>query len=74
MGKYSYLVDYANEIMKDQSRSDKIKQTKKQKRIEECIAIAILNQDPERAIYLAEKYNIPPQDFGKMVAKYSRLV
>lgn len=74
MGKYSYLVDYANELTKDQNRSEKIKQTRKKKRIEEAIAVAILQNNPQKAIYLAEKYNIPPQDFGKMVAKYSRLV
>jgi predicted dehydrogenase len=73
MGKHSYLVDYANELLKDQSRSEKIKQTQKRKRIEEAIAVAILQNNPKRAIDLAEKYNIPPQDFGKMVAKYSQL-
>lgn len=73
MKKHSYLVDYANELLKDQGRAEKIKQTKKRKRIEEHIAIAILQHDPKRAIDIAERYNIPPQEFGKMVAKYSQM-
>lgn len=70
--KRSYLVDYADELLKDQSRSEKIRRTKKMKHIEEHIAVAILNNNPKRAIDLAEMYDIPPQEFGKMVAKYSR--
>ena len=65
------LVDYADELLKDQSRSEKIKRTKKLKLIEEHIAIAITNRDPKRAIEIAEKNNISPREFGKMVAKYS---
>ena len=70
----SLLLSYADDILKDKSRSEKIKATRKRKRIEEHIAVAILQHDPKRAIYLAEKYEIPPQDFGKMVAKYSSLI
>ena len=71
--KKSYLVDYADELFKDHDRAEKIKRTKKQKRIEEHIAVAILQNNPKRAIEIAERYNIPPQEFGKMVARYSRL-
>ena len=70
--KHSYLVDYADEILKDQNRAEKIKKTKKRKRVEEHIAVAIMQGNPKRAIDLCERYNIPPQDFGKMVAKYSK--
>lgn len=70
--KHSYLVDYADEIMKDYERAEKIKKTKERKRIEEHIAVAIMQNNPKRAIDLCERYNIPPQDFGKMVAKYSQ--
>lgn len=58
--KYSFAVDYADDILKDQNRVEKIKKTKKRKRFEEHI------------IALCELYNIPPQEFGKMVAKYSQ--
>ena len=71
MKKDTALVDYADELLKDQSRAEKIKRTKKLKLIEEYIAIAITNRDPKRAIEIAEKNNISPQEFGKMVAKYS---
>ena len=74
MKKKSYLVDYADEIFKDTDRAEKLKRTRKQKRVEEHIAVAILQHNPKRAIELAERYNIPPQEFGKMVAKYSSLV
>ena len=72
MSKYSHLAAYIDDICKDQSRAEKIKKTKQRKRIEEHIAVAILQGDPKRAIDLAERYNIPPQEFGKMVAKYSK--
>jgi hypothetical protein len=72
MKKYSNLVAYIDDICKDQDRAEKIKKTKQRKRIEEYIAVAILQGDPKRAIDIAERYNIPPQEFGKMVAKYSR--
>ena len=71
--KKSYLVDYADELLKDQSRAEKIKRTKKRKQIEQHIAVAILQHNPKRAIEIAELHNIPPQEFGKMVAKYSQL-
>ena len=70
--KYSFAVDYADEMLKDQNRSEKIKKTKERKRVEEHIAVAIMRNNPKRAIELCERYNIPPQDFGKMVAKYSQ--
>ena len=72
--KESILVAYIDDILKDQNRCEKIKRTKQQKRIEEHIAMAILNNDPKRAISIAERYNIPPQEFGKMVGKYSNFV
>lgn len=68
--KMSALVDYIDSIV-DEERSAKIRRTKKMKRIEQHIAVAILNNNPKRAIDLAEMYDIPPQEFGKMVAKYS---
>ena len=70
--KHSYLVDYIDDIHKDHERAEKIKKTKKRKRVEEAIAVAILQNNPKKAIDLAEKYEIPPQEFGKMVAKYSK--
>ena len=70
--KHSYLVDYADEILKDNSRSEKIKQTKQRKRVEEHIAVAIMQGNVKRAIDLSERYGIAPQDFGKLVAKYSQ--
>lgn len=70
---YSALVAYADDVFKDNKRAEKIKKTRKQKRIEEHIAMAILQNNPKRAIDIAERYEIPPQEFGKMVAKYSRL-
>lgn len=70
--KYSYVVDYADEICRDQNRIEKIKKTKERKRVEEHIAVAIMQNNVKRAIDLCERYNIPPQDFGKMVAKYSQ--
>lgn len=70
--KYSHLARYIDDIHVDKNRSEKIKQTRKRKRIEEAIAVAILQGNPKGAIDLAEKYNIPPQEFGKMVAKYSK--
>ena len=69
--KYSHLVAYIDDVRKDQSRSDKIKATRLRKRQEEAIAVAILQGNPKKAIDLAEKYRIPPQEFGKMVAKYT---
>lgn len=74
MKKKSYLVDYADELLKDQSRAEKIRRTKKLKQIEQHIAVAILQNNPKRAIEIAELHNIPPQEFGKMVAKYTSLV
>ena len=71
--KYSNLVAYADDISKDQTRSEKIKKTRQRKRIEQHIAVAILQGDPKRAIDIAEMWKIPPQEFGKMVAKYTRL-
>ena len=62
------------DICIDESRSEKIKKTKQRKRVEEHIAVAIMQDNPKRAIYLCEKYNIPPQDFAKMVVKYSQFV
>jgi hypothetical protein len=70
--KYSYLVDYADEMCNDQNRADKLKKTRERKRVEEHIAVAIMQNNPKRAIELCERYNIPPQDFGRMVAKYSQ--
>ena len=70
--KYSYLAHYIDDIHVDGNRAKKIRQTKKRKRIEEAIAVAILQHNPKRAIDIAEKHNIPPQEFGKMVAKYSK--
>lgn len=70
--KYSYLVDYADELCKDQDRAEKVKKTKQRKRVEEHIAVAIMQNNPKRAIELCERYKIPPQDFGRMVAKYSQ--
>ena len=70
--KYSFLVDYADDICKDQNRSEKMKKTKTMKRVEEHIAVAIIMNNPKRAIELCERWNIPPQDFGRMVAKYSQ--
>lgn len=69
--KSSALVHYVDSIV-DKERAAKIKATKKRKRIEEHIAVAILQNNPKRAIEIAEKNNIPPQEFGKMVAKYSQ--
>ena len=74
MKKNTALVDYADELLKDQSRAEKIKRTKKQKQIEQHIAVAILQNNPKRAIEIAELHNIPSQEFGKMVAKYSSMV
>lgn len=70
--KYSFAVDYADEMCKDQERAEKIKKTKQRKRVEEHIAVAIMQNNPKRAIALCELYKIPPQDFGRMVAKYSQ--
>lgn len=70
--KYSFLVDYADDMLKDQGRSEKVKKTKQRKRVEEHIAVAIMQGNAKRAIDLCERYNIPPQDFGRMVAKYSQ--
>lgn len=70
--KYSFAVDYADEMTKDHNRAEKIKKTKERKRVEEHIAVAIMQNNPKRAIELCERYNIPPQDFGRMVAKYSQ--
>lgn len=70
--KYSYIVDYADELLKDQNRAEKIKKTKQRKRVEEHIAVAIMMGNVKRAVDLCERYEIPPQDFGKMVAKYSQ--
>ena len=70
--KYSFAVDYADELLKDQGRCEKIKQTKERKRVEEHIAVAIMMGNVKRAVDLCERYNIPPQDFGRMVAKYSQ--
>jgi len=72
--KYSFAVNYADEMCKDQNRAEKIKKTKQRKRIEEHIAVAIMQNNPKRAIYLCERYNISPQDFGRMVAKYSQFL
>ena len=73
MRENSALVDYADELFKDHYRSAQLKRTRKQKLIEEHIAVAILNNNPKKAIKIAERHNIPPQEFGKMVAKYSQL-
>lgn len=70
--KYSYLIDYVDDITKDHERAEKIKKTKQRKRVEEHIAVAIMQGNPKRAIDLCERYNISPQDFGKMVVKYSQ--
>ena len=70
--KYSFAVAYADEMCKDQERSEKIKKTKQRKRVEEHIAVAIMQNNPKKAIVLCERYKIPPQDFGRMVAKYSQ--
>lgn len=72
--KYSYVVDYVDDILKDHSRAEKIKKTKERKRVEEHIAVAIMQDNPKRAISLCERYKIPPQDFAKMVLKYSPFV
>lgn len=72
--KASLLVSYIDDVCVDEDRSKKIKETKKRKRIEEAIGVAILQGDPKRAIDLSEKYNIPPQEFGKLVAKYTRFI
>lgn len=72
--KYSHVVAYVDDIMKDESRADKIKKTKQRKRVEEHIAVAIMQNNPKRAIDLCERYKIPPQDFAKMVVKYSQFV
>lgn len=72
--KFSYLMAYVDDVCKDESRSDKIKKTKQRKRVEEHIAVAIMQNKPKRAIDLCEKYSIPPQDFAKMVLKYSQFV
>lgn len=72
--KYSYVVDYVDDITKDESRCEKIKKTKQRKRVEEHIAVAIMQDNPKRAIDLCEKYHIPPQDFAKMVVKYSPFI
>ena len=74
MKKKSYLVDYADELFKDTDRAAKIKRTRKLKQVEQHIAVAILQNNPKRAIEIAELHNIPPQDFGKMVARYSSMV
>lgn len=74
MSKKSFLVDYADDLLKDQNRSEKIRRTKKMKMLEQHIAVAILQHNPKRAIEIAELHNIPPQEFGKMVAKYSQLM
>lgn len=70
--KHSYLAEYADTMSVDTARAEKIKQTKKRKRVEEAIAIAILQDEAKRAVELAEKYNITPKEFGKLVAKYSK--
>lgn len=70
--KHSFLVDYADDICRDQNRAEKIKKTKERKRVEEHIAVAIMQNNIKRAIDLCERWNIPPQDFGRMVAKYSQ--
>lgn len=70
--KYSFAVDYVDDILKDKSRAEKLKKTKERKRVEEHIAVAIMQNNIKRAVDLCERYNIPPQDFGKMVAKYSQ--
>lgn len=70
--RFSFAVDYADEMLKDQNRAEKIKKTKERKRVEEHIAVAIMQNNVKRAVDLCERYNIPPQDFGKMVAKYSQ--
>lgn len=44
------------------------KVTEKHKR---KIALAISKQNKELAVYYADKYNMPPQDFAKMVIEYS---
>lgn len=69
-----YLARYIDELLIDEERSQKIKATKRMKRIEEAIAVAILQDNPKRAIDISEKNNIPPQEFGKMVAKYTRFL
>lgn len=69
----SYLVEYADDMLKDESRAEKIKKTRQRKRQEEAIAVALLQGRPKYAIALAEKYNIPPQDFAKLVLKYTGL-
>lgn len=74
MKKKSYLVDYADELFKDTDRAAKIKRTRKLKQVEQHIAVAILQNNPKRAIEIAELHNIPPQEFGKMVARYSSMV
>ena len=71
--KHSYLLDYAEEILKDNNRAEKIKKTKRRKRAEEHIAVAIMQGNVKRAIDLSEMHGIPPQDFGKLVGKYSPL-
>lgn len=70
--KYSFAVDYADEMLKDQNRAEKIRKTKERKRVEEHIAVAIMQGNVKRAVDLCDRYNIPPQVFGKMVAKYSQ--
>ncbi len=72
--KASFLVSYIDDICVDKGRSEKAKKTRKCKRIEEAIGVAILQGDPKRAIDLSEKYNIPPQEFGKLVAKYTSFI
>ena len=74
MNKKSILVDYADELFKDTDRAAKIKRTRKRKMVEEHIAVAILQHNPKRAIEIAERHNIPPQEFGRMVARYSSMV
>lgn len=72
--KYSHVVAYVDDLFKDESRAEKIKKTKQRKRVEEHIAVAIMQDNPKRAIDLCERYKIPPQDFAKMVIKYSQFV
>lgn len=72
--KTSALVSYIDDICVDEERSRKIRETKKRKRIEEAIGVAILQDNPKHAIDLAEKYNIPPQEFGKLVARYTKFI
>lgn len=72
MSKHSFAAEYADLISVDESRAQKIKETKKRKRIEEAIAVALLQNNAKRAIELAEKYSLSPKEFGKLVAKYAK--